>query len=153
MPYQVDHFDGRGCSIETFVARFSSSPIDRLLHSVRSQNAIYYGNVRHQRQLSDSFGGLSRYIIEVRRILVGEADGAIDELDSAGNVIRSEFKIAGSSAISKQIVALSVAGDTLFACTPLNVVLISRSTFNVLDTYSHFVPSQGSIQANAAGHR
>lgn len=83
-------------------------------------------------------------------MLVGEADGSIDELDSAGNVIRSELDIARSSAISKQINALSVAGDTIFACTPFGVVLISRKSFSVLDTYSHFDPSQGSIQANAA---
>lgn len=82
-------------------------------------------------------------------ILVGEADGSIDELDSAGQVLRSQLDIAKSSAISKQITALSVSGDTIFACTPFGVVLISRSNFSVLDTYSHFDPAQGSIQANA----
>ncbi len=84
------------------------------------------------------------------RVLVGEADGSIDELDSAGNVDRTQGDIAKSSSITKQIVSLSVAGDTVFACTPFGVVLISRSTFGVLDTYSHFYAPKASVQANAA---
>lgn len=83
------------------------------------------------------------------RVLVGEEDGSIDELDSAGNIVRSQQDIAQSSQISKQITDLTVVGDTIFACTPFGVVLISRSNFGILDTYSHFDPSQGSIQANS----
>ncbi len=83
-------------------------------------------------------------------ILVGEADGSIDEMDSSGKVVRSQGDIAKLSEISKQIVRFSLAGDTLFACTPFGVVLISRSSFGVLDTYSHFYSAQGSIQANDA---
>ncbi len=81
-------------------------------------------------------------------ILVGESDGSIDELDLSGRVVRSQHDIANSSATDKQVTALSVEGDTIFACTPFGVVLISRSTFRTLDTYSHFDPGQGSIQAN-----
>lgn len=81
-------------------------------------------------------------------VLVGESNGAIDELGASGTPIRSQLDIAKSSALLKQIVSLSIVGDTLFACTPVGVVLISRSTFSVLDSYMHFVPSQGSVQAN-----
>ncbi len=84
------------------------------------------------------------------RVIVGEEDGSIDELDSAGNVLRSQLAIAKSTEISKQITNLSVVGDTIFVCTPFGVVLISRANFGVLDTYSHFDPNQGSIQANSA---
>ncbi len=83
-------------------------------------------------------------------VLVGEEDGSIDELDSSGSVVRSQLDIAKSSLISKQIISLSLAGDTVFACTPFGVVLVSRSTFGILDTYSHFDAAQGSIQANSA---
>ncbi len=83
-------------------------------------------------------------------VVVGEGDGSIDELDQRGKALRSQSDIAKFSQISKGIVHLSTAGDTLFACTPFGVVLIARSTFHVLDTYSHFYPNQGSIQANAA---
>ncbi len=82
------------------------------------------------------------------RILVGESNGAVDELDTAGTRLRTQQDIATSSATSKQITSISVVGDTIFACTPFGVVLISRSTFGVLDTYSHFDPSHGSIQAS-----
>jgi ligand-binding sensor domain-containing protein len=81
-------------------------------------------------------------------IIVGEIDGSVDELDSTGKVVRSQRDIAKSSAILRQIVSLSVEGDTLFACTPFGVVLISRSSFGVLDTYSHFYTQ--SVQANDA---
>ena len=82
------------------------------------------------------------------RLIVGEANGSIDEMDSTGAVFRRQPAIANSSAISKQITALSVSGDTIFASTQFAVVLISRKTFNVLDTYSHFDPAKGSIQSN-----
>ncbi len=82
------------------------------------------------------------------RLIVGEADGSIDEMDSTGAVFRSQPAIANSTKISKQVTALSVAGDTIFASTNFGVVLISRKTFNVLDTYSHFDPAKGSIQSN-----
>ena len=82
------------------------------------------------------------------RLIVGEANGSIDEMDSTGAVFRRQPAIANSSAISKQITALSVSGDTIFASTQSAVVLISRKTFNVLDTYSHFDPAKGSIQSN-----
>ncbi len=83
------------------------------------------------------------------RLIVGEVNGAIDELDSTGRVIRSQRGIVDFSALTKEITSLSIAGDTIFASTPFGVVLISRKSFNVLDTYSHFDPKQGSIQSNA----
>ncbi len=82
-------------------------------------------------------------------VLIGEGDGAIDEFSATGERLRSQLDIEKSSQLSKQVTKMFVSGDTLFACTPFGVVLISRSTFGVLDTYSHFVPSQGSVQANA----
>ncbi|MCL4539671.1 MAG: hypothetical protein M1378_08775 [Bacteroidetes bacterium] len=81
-------------------------------------------------------------------ILIGEGNGAIDELDSSGHRLRSQQDIVKSSALSKQVTSMSLSGDTLFACTPFGVVVISRSSFGVLDSYTHFVPSQGSVQAN-----
>ncbi len=81
-------------------------------------------------------------------VLVGESNGTIDELNAAGVLIRSQKDITKSSALTKQILSLSIFGDSLFACTPFGVVLISRNSFDVLDSYSHFVPSQGSVQAN-----
>ncbi len=81
-------------------------------------------------------------------ILVGEGDGSIDELSVSGYRIRSQQDIQKSSALQKQVTNMFVSGDTLFACTPFGVVVISRSTFGVLDSYTHFVPSQGAIPAN-----
>ncbi len=83
-------------------------------------------------------------------IFVGESDGSIDEVNSAGEVTRSQRDITNSSFLSKEITNLDVSGDTLFACTPFGVVLISRGTFQSLNTYSHFVPNQSTVQANAA---
>ncbi len=82
-------------------------------------------------------------------VLVGEADGSIDELAPNGNILRSQSDIAKSSQISRGILRMSVVGDTIFACTPFGVVLISRSSFRVLDTYMHFVAGQGSVKANS----
>lgn len=84
------------------------------------------------------------------RILVGEANGSIDEMDVDGNVLRSQQDIATYPATLKQITDLSVVGDTIFACTQFGVVLISRANLGVLDTYLHFDPSQVSLQANCA---
>ncbi|MCL5266585.1 MAG: hypothetical protein M1469_00585 [Bacteroidetes bacterium] len=81
-------------------------------------------------------------------VLVGEGNGAIDELDMSGQRLRSQQDIVKSSALSKQVTSMFLSGDTLFACTPFGVVVISRSSFGVLDSYTHFVPSQGSVQAN-----
>jgi ligand-binding sensor domain-containing protein len=82
-------------------------------------------------------------------VLVGEGNGAIDELDaSSGKVDTSQHDIANSSPLSKAVTSLSIVGDTLFACTQFGVVLISRSTFSILNSYLHFVPSQSSVQAN-----
>ena len=83
-------------------------------------------------------------------ILVGEGNGAIDELDSNGIRIRTQQDIAKSSALSKQVTSLSFAGDTLFACTPFGVILISRSSFEVIDSYTHYIPSQSVVAANGA---
>ncbi len=83
-------------------------------------------------------------------ILVGEGNGAIDELDSNGTPIRTQQDIAKSSALSKQVTNLSLVGDTLFACTPFGVVLISRSSFEVIDSYTHYIPSQSGVAATGA---
>ncbi len=83
------------------------------------------------------------------RILVGEGNGAIDELDaSSGKVLRSQLDIANSSHVPKQVTKLSISGDTLFACTPFGVVVISLSKFNVLSNYLNYVPSQAFVPAN-----
>lgn len=81
-------------------------------------------------------------------IFVGEGDGTIDELNSFGAPLRSQKDIEKSSALSKQVTNLVLAGDTLFACTPFGVVLISESSFGVIDSYLHFVPGQTITQAN-----
>ncbi|MFZ1082743.1 MAG: two-component regulator propeller domain-containing protein [Candidatus Kryptoniota bacterium] len=82
-------------------------------------------------------------------ILIGEQNGAIDELDaSSGKPIRSQHDIANSAPLSKQVTNLSISGDTLFTCTPFGVVLVSLSTFGILNSYLHFVPSQSSVPAN-----
>ncbi len=83
-------------------------------------------------------------------ILVGEGNGAIDELDSNGTPIRTQQDIVKSSALSKQVTNLSLVGDTLFACTPFGVVLISRSSFEVIDSYTHYIPSQSGVAATGA---
>ncbi len=83
-------------------------------------------------------------------ILVGEGNGAVDKLDaSTGTLLRSQHDIANSAHLSKSVTNLSVDGDTLFACTPFGVVLISLTTFNVINSYLHFVPSQSSASANS----
>jgi ligand-binding sensor domain-containing protein len=82
-------------------------------------------------------------------IIIGEGNGAIDELDATtGKVLRTQHDIVNSSPTFKAITKLSIYGDTVFACTPFGVVLISRSTFNTLNSYLHFVPGQNSVQAN-----
>ena len=82
-------------------------------------------------------------------ILVGEGNGSIDELNPSGVRLRSQKDIGRSSFLSKQVTGLILIGDTLFACTPAGVVLISKSSFIVLDSYLHFVPGQAATQANA----
>ncbi len=81
-------------------------------------------------------------------ILVGEGDGTIDELNGAGIRLRSQVDIEKSSSLNKQVVNLFLSGDTLFACTPFGVVLISEKSFVVLDSYLHFIPGQ-TTQANS----
>jgi hypothetical protein len=82
-------------------------------------------------------------------ILVGEGDGTIDELNGSGVRLRSQKDIEKSSFLSKQVTSLILFGDTLFACTPAGVILISQSSFVVLDSYLHFVPGQAMTQANS----
>ena len=75
-------------------------------------------------------------------IFVGEGDGTIDELSGSGIWLKSQKDIEKSSFLPKQITNLILSGDTLFACTPFGVILISESSFIVLDSYLHFVPGQ-----------
>ena len=82
-------------------------------------------------------------------ILVGEGDGTIDELNSSGVRYRSQKDIEKSSALSKRVRNLAVAGDTLFACTDFGVIVISRSSFGILDSYLHFFPKQATDTANS----
>lgn len=82
-------------------------------------------------------------------IFVGEGEGTIDELNGAGVPLKSLRDIEKSSFLSKQVLKLILSGDTLFACTPFGVVLISVSSFVVLDSYLHFVPGQTNAQANS----
>ncbi len=82
-------------------------------------------------------------------ILVGENDGTIDELDGSGARFRSQKDIEKSAALAKQVTNLVLVGDTLFACTPFGVVLVSEQSFVVLDNYLHFVPNQSTVQANS----
>ncbi len=80
-------------------------------------------------------------------IFVGEGDGTIDELSGSGIWLKSQKDIEKSSFLPKQITNLILSGDTLFACTPFGVILISESSFIVLDSYLHFVPGQIITQA------
>ncbi|HEY9166228.1 MAG TPA: two-component regulator propeller domain-containing protein [Candidatus Kryptonia bacterium] len=82
------------------------------------------------------------------RILVGEANGAIDELDSAGNVLRTQHDIVASAALTKEVTNFYFTGDSIFASTQMGVILISYSTFQILNSYTHFVAAQNT---NARG--
>lgn len=81
-------------------------------------------------------------------VLVGEGNGTIDELNGAGIRLRSQVDIEKSASLNKQVINLFLSGDTLLACTPFGVVLISKSSFVVLDSYLHFIPGQ-TTQANS----
>ncbi|MCL5020968.1 MAG: hypothetical protein M1339_04745 [Bacteroidetes bacterium] len=81
-------------------------------------------------------------------VLVGEVNGSIDELSQSGTVDTSQHDITNSSFLSDTVVSMTVSGDTLYACTPFGVVVISLANFQTLDTYLHFVPGQSSLKAN-----
>jgi len=52
-------------------------------------------------------------------ILVGEGNGAIDELDASGQRFRTQQDIVKSSALSKQVTRMFLSGDTLLPVRPL----------------------------------
>ena len=82
-------------------------------------------------------------------VYVGEQAGFIDEIDSTGKVVRTQKDIAQSSAIQKSINSLSFSGDTIFISTAFGVVVVSRSTFNVINSYTHFVSNQTNTPAKS----
>ncbi|MGB9591360.1 MAG: hypothetical protein ACPL1K_02455, partial [Candidatus Kryptoniota bacterium] len=82
-------------------------------------------------------------------IYVGEQAGFIDEIDSTGKVVRTQKDIAQSSAIQKSINSIAFSGDTIFVGTAFGVVIVSRSTFNVINSYTHFILNQANTPANS----
>jgi ligand-binding sensor domain-containing protein len=115
---------------------FSYSPASRTFSQFTTTEGL--SNIQATSIISDSGD-----------ILVGEGDGTIDELNSSGVQYRSQTDIAKSPQLNKQVIDLTLVGDTLFACTPFGVVLISKSSFVVLDSYLHFFPGHATSQANS----
>jgi ligand-binding sensor domain-containing protein len=128
--------DGGNIWAATSGGVFSYSPITQTFHQFTTTEGL--SNIQATSIISDS-----------GNIFVGEGDGTIDELNSSGSYLRSQTDIKKSSFLSKQVIDLILSGDTLFACTPFGVTLVSKNTFVVLDSYLHFVPGQTTAQANS----
>lgn len=82
-------------------------------------------------------------------VYVGEQAGFVDEIDKTGKIVRTQKDIAQSNEIQKSINSISFSGDTIFVNTTFGVVIISRSTFNVLNTYTHFVKNEVNASASS----
>lgn len=120
-PSEVHHFNGRDGCFRALVPRFGARALDRLFDGIRREDTKNDGLLRLFCRCGDTPGGLAGNVVEVGCGATNhttESDDGI-ELVALGKPQADRRKLEGSghSNVRDELIANSVAGESVFCST------------------------------------